>query len=267
MSKGAVRREIAEAFAWAYRDRRTGKNRPAWKSAVRILLYAFAFTCLMQTFYKMAQALCIPMMEQDIEWLFLALMGLLSLCASGLTNVFQAYSAIIAFQKNPNEQLLHAKLKANYLMCLIYELVFMLPAVAVHLQYMRPNPLGVVLSLFVPPILGVLVMSSSFLLAWLAAQVCERVKNKHILTAAMSVAFLFGYYFLYDKSQEIYSAVLENAEQVAVWTRRLCYTLYQMGLAAQGSVVAMLVFCASTVLGFYLFVLILCFAGRKIKNG
>ena len=93
MDRSVIKKELAESFAWMYRDRKTGKPRRLWKTILLALLYAIAFAWLMHTFYKMGCALCVPLMALDLEWLSFVLMGILSMCVVGLTNTFHAYSA------------------------------------------------------------------------------------------------------------------------------------------------------------------------------
>ena len=90
MYRSLIKRELKESFAWMYRNKRTGKPYPLWKTFLLALLYALAFAWLMNTFYKMGSALCVPLMALDLEWLSFVLMGLLSLCVVGLTNTLHA---------------------------------------------------------------------------------------------------------------------------------------------------------------------------------
>ncbi len=252
MNRAMIKRELAEAFSWAYRDRKTGNTRPVWKNIILISLYAIAFAWLMHIFYKMARAMCLPMMAQDLEWLFMALMGLLSMSVVGLTNTFHAYAALGRLQEEtqiPDSpkgiyRMFRAKFTGTYIMGLFYSLVFMIPGVIVHLRFAGPNSLGVAFALCIPLILGLLSLVVSCVLAYIVAAISSRIKNKNILSIILSVAFLGGYYVLYVKSQDIFSAVLENAADVAYWTKIFGYPLYQMGKAAQGSLLSMGIFCA-----------------------
>lgn len=250
MKRALVKKELLEAFAWVYRNRKTGKPHPVWKSVALTSLYCVAFAFLMHKIYEIARTLCLPMMEQDLQWLFLALMGLASLSVASLSNVFHAYAAVCRLQEErgqPNEpQLvsasLRAKLTSTYLMGLFYSLIFMVPAIIVHLQYAPPSALGMVLTLCIPLLLGALVLVFSCVIAYFVIAVTKRIRNKNILTVILSGAFLGGYYYLFEKSQDIYAAVLENAALVAWWTKRLCYPFYHMGLGAQGSLLSAIIF-------------------------
>ena len=67
MYRSLIKRELKESFAWMYRNKRTGKPYPLWKTFLLALLYALAFAWLMHTFYKMGSALCVPLMALDLE--------------------------------------------------------------------------------------------------------------------------------------------------------------------------------------------------------
>lgn len=251
MDRSIIKKELAESFAWMYRDRKSGKPRRLWKTILLALLYAIAFAWLMHTFYKMGCALCVPLMALDLEWLSFVLMGILSMCVVGLTNTFHAYSAFNRLREDtvlpegPKAigAMLWAKFSGTYIMGLFYSLVFMIPGVIVHLQYAKPNLIGFIFTLCVPIVLGLLSLVVSCLIAYLVYVISNRIHNKNILTAVLSTGFLAGYYILYDKSQDIFNAVLENAADVALWTKRLAYPLYLMGLGTQGDIVAMALSC------------------------
>jgi ABC-2 type transport system permease protein len=144
--------------------------------------------------------------------------------------------------------MLWAKFCGTYIMRLFYSLVFMIPGVIVHLQYARPNLIGFVFTLTIPVVLGLLSLVFSCLTAYVVFAVSSRIRNKNLLTVLLSTGLLASYYILYEKSQDIFAAVLENAAEVALWTKRLAYPFYQMGLGAQGNVFSMAVFCGEVVL-------------------
>lgn len=256
MYRSIMKKELAESFSWMYRDKRSGKPRRAWKTIFLAVLYALAFAWLMHTFYKMGSALCVPLMALDLEWLSFVLMGLLSLCVVGLTNTFHAYSALNRLKDEtilPDGPkaigaMLWAKFSGTYIMGLFYSLVFMIPGVIVHLQYANPNPIGFVFTLCIPIALGLLSLVFSCLIAYIVFAVSNRIRNKNLLTVLLSTGLLASYYILYEKSQDIFAAVLRNAAEVALWTKRLAYPFYQMGLGAQGSIFSMAVFCGEVAL-------------------
>ena len=239
-----------------YRDKRTGKPHRLWKTVLLAVLYAIAFAWLMNTFYKMGCALCMPLMALDLEWLSFVLMGLLSLCVVGLTNTLHAYSAMSRLKEEtilPDGPkaigaMLWAKFSGTYIMGVFYSLVFMIPGVIVHLQYAKPNPIGFVFTLCIPITLGLLSLVFSCLTAYIVFAISSRIRNKNLLTVILSTGFLVSYYILYEKSQDIFTAVLANAADVALWIKRLAYPLYQMGLGAQGNIFSMAVFCGIVVL-------------------
>lgn len=256
MDRSILKRELKESFAWMYRDKRTGKPRSVWKSILLAVLYAAAFAWLMHTFYKMGSALCLPLMVLDLEWLSFVLMGLLSLCVVGLANTFHAYSAMSRLKEEtilPDGPkaigaMLWAKFSGTYIMGLFYSMVFMVPGVIVHLQYAKPNPIGFVFTLCIPIALGLLSLVFSCLVAYIVFAVSGRIRNKNLLTVVLSTGFLASYYILFEKSQDIFKAVLDNASDVALWTKRLAYPFYQMGLGAQGNIFSMAIFCGTVVL-------------------
>ena len=267
MDRSIIKQELLESFAWMYRDKRTGKPHRLWKTILFAVLYAAAFAWLMHIFYKMGCAICLPMMDLDLEWLSFVLMGILSMFVVGVTNTFHAYSALHRLKEEtvlPDGPkaigaMLWAKFFGTYIMGFFYSLVFMIPGVIVHLQYARPNFIGFTFTLAIPVLLGLLSLVLSCLIAYIVFAISNRIRKKNLLTVIFSTAFLASYYVLFAKSQDIYEAVLESAADVALWTKRLAYPFYQMGLGAQGNVFSMaffsgIVFLAVTLAGSLLWI-------------
>ena len=271
MDKKLIKKELLESFSWAYRNKRTGKRRAVWKTVLLLCLYALCFAWLMFTFYRMGRQLCFSLQEQDLEWLFFVLMGLLSMQVVGLTNAFHAYAALrrlhgeTALPEGPKAicGMLWAKFAGTYIMGLFYSLVFMIPGVIVHLQFTDPTLPGFIFTLFVPILLGLLSLVESIVIAWLVSIVSRRIHNKNLLTVIAGIGLAVCYYVLYDKSQDIFAAVLNNAKDVAYWTERLAYPFYRMGLAAQGDPLSMLVFVATVAIVMILSVILLWVSYRS----
>ena len=256
MNRELLQSELKESFAWMYRDKRKGKAYPLWKTLLFVFLYAAAFALLMHKFYMMGKALSAPLIQQDLEWLAFVLMGILSMMVVGLTNTFHAY---MAFRRLKEEEslpegikaitnMLCAKFCGSYIMGLFYSLVFMIPGVLVHLQLTQPNLLGFIFTLCVPLLLGFLSLILSCLLAYVVFVISSRISNKNMLTVLLSVLFLAGYYILYEKSQDIFQAVLNSAADVALWIQRFAYPFYQLGLGAQGNTLSVATFCITVFL-------------------
>ena len=144
--------------------------------------------------------------------------------------------------------MLWAKFFGSYIMGLFYSLVFMIPGVLVHLQFTQPNLLGFIFTLCVPLLLGFLSLILSCLLAYVVFVISSRISNKNMLTVLLSVLFLAGYYILYEKSQDIFQAVLNSAADVALWIKRFAHPFYQLGLGVQGNTLSVVTFCITVFL-------------------
>ena len=187
MDRNLVKVELLESFSWAYRDKKTGKRRAIWKTIVLLTLYALAFAWLMFTFYIMGRELRTPLLEQDLEWLFFVLMGLLSMQVVGLTNAFHAYSALnrlldeeaLPESARSVTRMVCAKFAGTYIMGLFYSLVFVIPGVIVHLQFAETTILGAVFTISVPILLGLLSLAESIFVAWIVRLVSKKIRNKN----------------------------------------------------------------------------------------
>lgn len=139
-------------------------------------------------------------------------------------SVFNTFASL--YQAKDNELLLSmpvrpsgillARLFGVYVMGLLYELIVMIPALIAFFIYGSAGVLGVIFALLIPFALSVLVLTLSCILGWAVALVHGRVKNKSIVTVALSLIFLAGYYYLYSQAYSILQRILENPQAVGI---------------------------------------------------
>lgn len=258
MTKALLKKQMLEVFSWLYRDRKSGKNRSKSGLLAYALLYAVLFGFLGFIFYGAAEALCEPLAAAGMGWLYFAIMGLLATAFGVFGSVFNTFASL--YQAKDNELLLSmpvrpsgillARLFGVYVMGLLYELIVMIPALIAFFIYGSAGVLGVIFALLIPFVLSVLVLTLSCILGWAVALVHGRVKNKSIVTVALSLIFLAGYYYLYSQAYSILQRILENPQAVGDSVKSILFPFYHMGLAAQGNAVSMLIFAAITAAAF-----------------
>ncbi len=252
MTRALLKKQMLEVFSWLYRDRKSGKIRSKGSIALYALLYLFLFGMLASVFFSAATMLCEPLVQSGLTWLYFALMGLISIALGAFGSVFNTYSSLYQAKDNdlllsmpiPTRAILLARLTGVYALGLMYELIVMLPTLLVYYLAGSPSPLSVVLSLLLPPLLSVVVLTLSCVLGWVVALISSRLRRKNAAIVALSLAFLAAYFYLYGRAYEMLQGILADAQAVSEGIRTALYPLYLMGKGAQGSILAMLGFAA-----------------------
>lgn len=252
MTKILIKKQMLEVFAWLYQDKKTGKNRDKKGLAVYGLLYIAVFGICVVMFYTMADLLCAPLTEAGFGWLYMALMGLTGITLGVFGSVFNTFSSLYQAKDNdlllampvPVKSVLIARLSGVYAMGFMYELLVMIPALIVYFLVADMSLSGVVFSLLIPVGLSFFVLSLSCVLGWIVALINSRLKNQKMLTVIISLAFIGAYFYFCGSASDILQSLLLNPENAAEKVRGIAYPLYQMGLAAEGNVLSMLIFTA-----------------------
>ena len=250
MTKALFKKQMMEVFSWLYKDRKSGKLRSAKGIAVYIILYLVLFGFLGSVFYFAADTLCQPLVKAEMGWLYWCIMGLISIFLGVFGSVFNTYSSLYQAKDNdlllslplPPSRILAVRLFGVYTMGLMYELIVMVPTVIAWFLKAPFSVVGAVCVILIPFVLSVFVLVLSAVLGWVVALIAGRLKHKNIITVFISLAFIAAYYYVYGKAYSILQMLLQNAEAVGEKMKSALYPLYQMGLAAEGNFLSMLIF-------------------------
>lgn len=250
MTKALFKKQMMEVFSWLYKDRKSGKLRSAKGIAVYIILYLVLFGFLGSVFYFAADTLCQPLVKAEMGWLYWCIMGLISIFLGVFGSVFNTYSSLYQAKDNdlllslplPPSRILAVRLFGVYAMGLMYELIVMVPTVIAWFLKAPFSVVGAVCVILIPFVLSVFVLVLSAVLGWVVALIAGRLKHKNIITVFISLAFIAAYYYVYGKAYSILQMLLQNAEAVGEKMKSALYPLYQMGLAAEGNFLSMLIF-------------------------
>ncbi len=252
MIKALFKMQMAETFSWLFMDKKAGKKRTQEKTFLYILLYLIIFGFLCVTFYNIAKKLGVALFSADLGWLYFSIMSLLGVMLGVFGSVFNTYSTLYLARDNdlllslPVEpaKILAVRLSGIYAMGLLYELIVMIPAVAVYFIYQNSGILSIIFCILIPFVLSVFILTLSCVLGWVVALIIKKTKNKSIITVIISLIFLFGYFYFYNKGYAMLESIAANPEMISVNTNGAMYPLYRLGLAAQGNILSMLIFTA-----------------------
>lgn len=246
------KKQMMEVFSWVYQNKKSGKNRTAKGIAGYVLLYLLIFGVLGAVFYFVANTLCGPLASAGMAWLYFAIMGLMALFLGVFGSVFNTYASLYKSKDNdfllampiPPVKILAIRLSGVYFTGLMYELIVMIPALAVWFLNVELNAAGVICALLIPLMLSVLAMVFSALLGWLVALVSNKLKHKNVVVVLLSLVVFAVYYFFCGNIYNIAQSILANPQALGDQVRSILYPLYHMGLAAEGNLLSMLIFAA-----------------------
>ena len=274
MTKALFKKQMMEVFSWIYRDKKSGKNRSKSGIIGYAALYLFVFGFLGYIFFTVADMLCAPLIGVGLGWLFFALMGLISVALGVFGSVFSTYTSLYQAKDNdlllsmpiPSSRILTVRLSGVFFMGLLYELIVMVPTVAVFFMNAQVGISGIVFTLLIPFVLSFLILALSCILGWVVALISSRLKRKNLITVFISLAFIAGYYYVYAQAYSILQSILANPDAVGDRVKNILFPFYHMGLAANGSVLSMLIFTASMAALFLIVYLVLSRSFMKLAT-
>ena len=141
MLKVLLKKQMLEIFQVYFYDAKKNKARTKVSIALHFLLFfLLVFGLLGGIFSFLATKLCTPMLTADMDWLYFALMGLISAFLGTFGSIFNTYAELylpkdndmlISMPISPST-LVVARLAGVYLIGLLYSAIAIVPAVLVY---------------------------------------------------------------------------------------------------------------------------------------
>ncbi len=253
MLAALFKKQFLELNTFYFRDRRTGKHRSPAGVVGFVVLFLLVFLGVAAAFFGMADMLSDALIPLGMDWLYFALLGLMSLALGVFGSVFTTYAGL--YQAKDNELLLAMPIPPSYIllvrtvgvyaMGLLYSALVWLPAV-VQYALKAPSVSAVVAGLLLTPIIAALVAVLTCALGWVVALIAGRLKNRSFITVILSFAFIGAYYFFYSKLSTLLTAMVAHSAAIGTAIRTWVYPIYQLGRAATGKWIGLLIFTAVT---------------------
>lgn len=228
------------------------KKRTKGFAALMGLVYLYLFICIGALFYLLFSSICEPFEMLGLSWFYHTLAGLFGLVFSLVGTVFFAQAQLYNAKDNelllalpiPPGTILLSRMAFLYVMDFAMNLLVLLPAALVYGRQVGYTAAGygaqVVLALALP----CLSLALSTLAAWGVSALTRRLgRFKTLMTMVLSLAFLGLYFYGYSQMQALLMLLVANAQalaQAAMTTQ----ILYQLGLAALGNPLSLLLIAA-----------------------
>lgn len=252
MFKALLKKQFLELFSFYFTNKKTGKSRAKSSTISMLVLYSILMVFVGVMFGFLAYQLAVYFLEINYDWLYFAMMGLMAVFLGVFGGVFNTYAGL--YHAKDNELLLSMPIEPSkilfvrmigvYAIGFMYESIVIIPAVIVYWLIKTPTFLSVLFPVLLVFIIGFLVLTLTCALGWVVAIISSKLKNKSYITVILSLAFIALYYFVYYNLNNLLQLLTQNAESIGNVMRSGLYPFYQLGLAASGDILGMLIFTA-----------------------
>ena len=220
MLKTLVKKQLMEIFRSYFYNAKTNQKRSKNAVVGYIVLFAFVMIVIIGgMFTVMSLALCVPLAQVGMSWLYFAIMSLMATFLGAFGSVFNTYAGLYAAKDNdlllslpiPVRTLMASRLLGVYLMGLMYAAVVIVPAVIVYWMRVSAAPMAILGGVLLTVLISAFVLTLSCALGWLVAKVSRKLKRKNFITVIISLAGIAVYYFFVFKAQTAMEALIANA--------------------------------------------------------
>jgi len=253
---------------------RTGKkNIGAGKKALIAFVAFYIIVTFFGLFFMLFNTLLEPFFSAGIGWMYFAVLAVTAFASCVIGTIFTASAQL--FGAKDNELLLSMPIKpseillSRVLVLLAFEYAFTaiiaLPAFGLWAGKGYATAVGILFFFIDVILLPPMAMAVSMLLAWLLGMVTARIRRKNILTLALSIGFLAGYFYVFSNLQGYLGDLVNQGAQLAEAFQKAMPPVYAFGKSiADGSAGDGLVFIIWAVLPFALSVFLLSVNYRKV---
>ena len=258
MVKALLRARFLQLFHALLRSGRKGKRRTGGLVLYALLmLYVLGIFCWL--FGHMANTLCIPLYQLELDWFYFAMMALTALMLGVVGSIFSTKSQLFEAKDNemllampiPPKWILLSRMVVLYVQALVMILVVMVPTAVVWQVQIGMTAAGwlfFTLSMVLLPLVSLVL---SCLLGWAVALLTARMAKKNIATVVLSLIFMAAYFYGYTQINTLLQTLIANSEAVAQTVQKVLYPFYQFGLGCLGNPAGFLLFalCALAAFG------------------
>ena len=253
-----VKRQLAEVFKSYFYDAKRNRMRSKATVAAWFALFAVIVVGLLGgMFATLSLTLCDGLVGAGAGWLYFAIMAGLAVLMGVFGAVFNSYAALFLAKDNdlllslpiPARDILASRLVRVYLLGTLYCSTAMVPALVVYWGVARPDVAAAVCGIAHLVIVSAIVLCLGFLLGWLVAKVSLQLKNKSLVTVAITVAFVALYYVAYCRASEAVTDLLANAALYGDGVKGAAYGIYLFGSVGEGNVPAAALFLGISAIG------------------
>ena len=254
MLKTLIKKQFMECFRSYFVNPKTGKSRSKGGVIGMFAFFAGIMLFLCAVFFGLAFLMGGQLFQAGMGWLYYVLMGTLAVILGTFGSVFNTYSTLYLSKDNdlllslpiPPTKILITRMALVYGLSLMYSGSVWLPCIVYAWIFGTVTPAAVVFQVLLLVIIALFVTVITCVLGWAVALVASKIKNKSFIVVLVSLVFFGIYYYMSFNMMGMMEKLLMNAEAVGQGIRTWANILYQLGMAANGSVSSMLIFTGAT---------------------
>ena len=249
MLKILLKKQFAEMFRTYFYNAKKNTARSRGTTVGYIIIFVLIMVVLLGGMFTiLSVSICGALSSAGMDWLYFAIMGLLSIFFGAFGSVFNTYSGLYLAKDNelllsmpiPVSTVMAARLLGVYLMGLMYSAVIIVPAVIVYWVLASASISSIICGILFVAFISIFVLTISCALGWVVAKISLKLKNKSIITVIISLVCIGAYYFFYFKAQSIIADLIANAYEYGMKIKGAAYPVYVFGRAATGNWLSML---------------------------
>lgn len=273
MLKTLIKKQLLEIWQGYFIDRKTGKARSKKGIISFFLLLVVLFLGLGFAFYTLAASIGISLLNTNLNWLYYALMGLLSMALGVFGTVFNTYATVYLPKDNeqllalpiPEKTLLFTRLVGVYSTSLMYSAWIWIPTIIAYWVLVPTSVLNVIYPILMTFVISLFVTVLSCILGWIVALVASKVKGKSFVTLFLSITIFVLYYFVYFKIVGSFSEILSHINEISDVVKSWLHYSYLLGNASNGDTTSMLLIIIITSILFGICFLVLLKSFTKLS--
>lgn len=245
MIKALIKKELLQFLSIYTFDKRKGKLRSAGATALILAVMGFAFISLSFMFFGMYSSIAPAVNETNEKWLLFAMAAALTLAVSILGSAFTTYSVLYKARDNelllsmpiPPAKILFVRVLTVFVLSLLSCLIAWTPSLIAYVIFIGFSPAVLIGHILMTAALTAFVTVMTSVLGWLIALVSRFVRNRSLVTVALSLAFIAVYYAFYFRMNSILRSVIANLSKISDAMHGWAWPLMQVGRAASGELI------------------------------
>ena len=260
MWKALLKKQWAETLAFFTLDRAKNRRRSRGATLGFAALMLYAFGSMVYLMWELSGELCAPLTSAGMGWMYFALIGIMSMSFGVVSGAFMAKNKLYDAKDNdallsmpiPTWMILCNRIFELYVFTFFIENVILMPAVIRYwtVAGMRlPSIFGCFTLCALLPLFSVGICC---LLGWALAWLSRKMPGNHSIAIVFSLAFIGVYFWASSQINTWISYILANPTEVQDVLQGKLYPFWQMGLAAEGNPLSLLIFIAMVVAVFAL---------------
>lgn len=258
MLKTLIKKQFMECFRSYFVNPKTGKSRSKGGIAGMFIFFVAIMLFLCGVFFGLAFMIGDQLFQTGMGWLYYVLVGTLAVALGTFGSVFNTYAMLYLSKDNdlllslpiPPSKILITRMSLVYGLSLLYSGSVWIPCIVYAWIFGTVTPAAVVFQVLLLFIIALFVTVVTCVLGWAVALVATRIRNKSFIVVIVSLVFFGIYYYVSFNMVGMMEKLLMNAEAVGRGIRVWANILYQLGMAADGSVSSMLIFTGATLVLF-----------------